>query len=109
MHDTLNAAREQARQWREAKGDEAAGGVVLILDGYFVGWVAELPPAELWAAGCLGIAGDGHAWLIDRPSWREPLQWFDLEPSPEPEAPADPPPSPPESGPSTETPTSHDS
>lgn len=94
MHDALTAAREQARQWREAKGDEAAGGVVLILAGEFVGWLSELPPPEQWAVGCLAIAGDGRAWLIDRPRWREPLQWFDLEP---PEAPADPPPSPPES------------
>lgn len=92
MHDALTAAREQARQWREAKGDEAAGGVVLILAEEFVGWLSELPPAEQWAVGCLAIAGDGHAWLIDRPRWREPLQWFDLE-SP-PEAEAAPPPSP---------------
>jgi hypothetical protein len=62
MHDTLQAARELARHWRDAKGDEATGG-------------------------------DGRAWLIDQPGWREPMQWFDLDP---PEAPVDPPPSPPE-------------
>ena len=33
MHDALKAAREKARQWREAKGDDGADGLVLILDG----------------------------------------------------------------------------
>lgn len=80
MHDTLQAARELARQWREAKGDEAAGGVVLILDGLFVGHAPELPPAALWVPGCLAIAGDGHAHYIHH-DWRRPLEWLDLDPA----------------------------
>lgn len=80
MHDTLQAARERARQWREAQDPPVADGLVIVLDGLFVGWAAGLPPAELWALGCLAIAGDGQAYLIDQRSWRDPLQWFDLDP-----------------------------
>jgi len=92
MHDTLQAARELARQWREAKGAEAAGGVVLIFDGQFVGHAVELPPAALWVPGCLAIAGDGHAHYIDH-DWRRPLEWTDLDP-PAPEEETSPPPLP---------------
>lgn len=90
MHDTLNAAREQARQWREAHG--ATGGLVLVLGGEFVGWLPELPPATQWVAGCLAIGEDGHAHYI-REDWRRPLEWTDLGP---PTVEAAPPPSPPE-------------
>lgn len=86
MHDALTAAREQARQWREAQEPPVA-------DGLFVGWAAELPPLGQWAPGCLAVAGDDRLFLIDRRIWREPLAWFDLNP------PADPPPSPPDASP----------
>jgi hypothetical protein len=89
MHDALTAAREQARQWREAQEPPVADGLVIVLDGLFVGWAAELPPLGQWAPGCLAVAGDDRLFLIDRRIWREPLAWFDLNP------PADPPPSPP--------------
>lgn len=79
MHDPLQHARELARHWREAKGDEAVGGVVLVLDGLFVGHAPELPPATLWVPGCLAIAGDGRAHYI-RDDWRRPLEWTDLDP-----------------------------
>lgn len=79
MHHTLQAARELARHWREAKGNEAAGGVVLVLDGLFVGHAPELSPAALWVPGCLAIAGDGHAHYIHH-DWRRPLEWTDLDP-----------------------------
>ncbi len=93
MQDPLQHARELARQWREAKGAEAAEGVVLVLDGMFVGHAPELPPAALWVPGCLAIAGDGHAHYIHH-DWRRPLAWTDLDPPPEAEAPIDPPPFP---------------
>ena len=86
MHDTLQAARELARQWREAKGDDAAGGVVLVLDGLFVGYAPELPPAAQWVPGCLAIAGDGHAHYIGH-DWRRPLEWTALDPPPSPPEP----------------------
>jgi hypothetical protein len=44
MHDPLTAARERARQWREAQDPPVAGGLVIVLDGLFVGWTAELRP-----------------------------------------------------------------
>jgi hypothetical protein len=84
MHDPLTTARERARHWREAQEDAPAGGVVLLFDGHFLGWLPQLPPAEQWAPGCLAIEDDGHAYLIDQRGWREPLQWFDLDPPPSP-------------------------
>lgn len=90
MQDALQHARDLASRWREAKGDEAAVGVVLVLDGLFVGHAPELPPAAMWVPGCLAIASDGHAHYIHH-DWRRPLQWLDLDP---PAAAADPPPSP---------------
>lgn len=92
MQDALQHARELARHWREAKGEAAAGGVVLVLDGLFVGHASELPPAAMWVPGCLAIGGDGHAHYIHH-DWRRPLEWTDLDP---PAAEADPPPSLPE-------------
>jgi len=98
MHDALQHARDLASRWREAKGDEATGGVVLVLDGLFVGHAPELPPAAMWVPGCLAIAGDGHAHYIHH-DWRRPLEWLDLDP---PSEATDPPPSP--SGPPDEPP-----
>ena len=91
MQDALHHPRDLASRWREAKGDEAAtGGVVLVLDGLFVGHAPELPLAALWVPGDLAIAGDGHAHYIHH-EWRRPLEWLDLDPPP---TAADPPPSP---------------
>jgi hypothetical protein len=87
MHDTLDAAREQARQWREAQDETPIGGVVLLFDGHFLGWLAELPPAAQWAPGCLAIAGDGRAHLLRDVDFRGSVEWFDLG-TPEPVEPA---------------------
>lgn len=86
MHDTLTAAREKARQWREATGAASPGGFVIILDGLFVGHAAELPPAEQWAAGCLAVADDERTHLARPTDFRGNLEWADLgtpEPSSE--------------------------
>ncbi|MDB6079234.1 MAG: hypothetical protein JWO82_2981 [Akkermansiaceae bacterium] len=90
MQDPFQHARDLASRWREANG--ATGGVVLVVDGLFVGHAPELPPAAMWVPGCLAIAGDGRAHYIHH-DWRRPLEWIDLEP-PAPEAGAAPPPSP---------------
>ena len=78
MHDALTAAREQARHWREAQADAPAGGVVLLFDGHFLGWLAALPPAEQWAPGCLAIASDGRVHLVQAVDFRGGVEWLDL-------------------------------
>ena len=80
MHDAFQQAREVARHWREANGDEATGGVVIVLDGLFVGHAAELPPAAHWAAGCLAVAADGQTHLARPTDFRGGLEWYDLGP-----------------------------
>ena len=85
MHDALHHAREVARHWREAKGAGSPGGVVIVLDGLFVGHAADLPPAAQWAAGCLAVAGDGQTHLARPTDFRGGLEWADLG-TPEPSA-----------------------
>ena len=78
MHDTLQAARKRARQWREAQDPPVANGLVIVLDGLFVGWAAELPPAEQWAPGCVAIAGDERAHFLRPTDWRGGCEWADM-------------------------------
>jgi hypothetical protein len=78
MHDTLTAARERARLWREAQDDTPVGGVVLLFDGHFLGWLAQLPPAAQWAPGCLAIEGDGRVHLLQAVDFRGGVEWLDL-------------------------------
>lgn len=86
MQDALQHAREFANRWREAKGDDASGGVVIVLDGYFVGWLAELPPAEEWAPGCIAVTETSQVHLARPAGFRGEVEWLDLgtpEPSSE--------------------------
>lgn len=86
MHDPLKHAREFATQWRTAKGKDASGGVVIMLDGYFVGWLAQLPPAAEWAPGCLAITENLQAHLARPSGFCGKVEWLDLgtpEPSSE--------------------------
>ena len=87
MNDPLQAARELARHWLQANqvpGADAPAGLVIVLDGYFVGWLPELPPASEWAAGCLAVAADGHAHLARPVDFRGRLEWVDLGEAPPP-------------------------
>jgi hypothetical protein len=83
MHDTLQAARELARHWHQANrapGEDASAGLVIVLEGHFVGHLPELPPASEWAAGCLAIAVDGQVHLARPVDFRGRLEWADLGP-----------------------------
>ena len=58
--------------------------MVIVLDGYFVGWMAELPPAAQWAPGCLAVAADSNIRLVRPAGFRGEVEWIDLG-TPEPE------------------------
>lgn len=86
MQDPLQHAREFATEWRAAKGLDAQGGVVIVLDGYFVGWLVELPPAAEWAPGCLAVTEASQVYLVRPAGFRGEVEWLDLgtpEPSSE--------------------------
>lgn len=86
MQDALQHARAFATEWRAAKGINAQGGVVIVLDGYFVGWLADLPQAAEWAPGCLAVTETSQVYLVRPAGFRGEVEWLDLgtpEPSSE--------------------------
>lgn len=89
MHDPLKQARELAARWREA--NFSSGGVVILLDGEFVGHAAELPPAAQWAPGCLAVAATGPVRFVRPAGFRGEVEWFELPEDSEESAPESPP------------------
>jgi hypothetical protein len=89
MHDPLKQAREFAARWREA--NFSSGGVVILLDGEFVGHAAELPPAAQWAPGCLAVAESRRVLLVRPTGWRGEVEWFELPEDSEESTPESPP------------------
>ena len=78
MPDALQTALAVAHHWRLANGDPVPVGVVIVLDGQFVGSLATLPSPAEWAPGCLAVAADGQIHLARPAGFRGEVEWADL-------------------------------
>ena len=78
MPDALQTALAVAHRWRQANGDPVPGGVVIVLDGQFVGSLATLPSPAEWAPGCLAVTAGGQIHLARPAGFRGEVEWADL-------------------------------
>ena len=53
---------QTALAWRLEHGYGKLGGVVILLEGFAIGWMNSLRNPDHWEPGTLAVDADGHTW-----------------------------------------------